>query len=173
MTWTQFRTLQGGRNVMQNEGSNICKSFSVMFSYVSAPLETWLGLASSLDRLVNAHATKNQRNAAKGAPVYSVSLAKVERTELSSETDSTVAYWLRMALYVHLFFFSPYSPRDLKTKPKTTKALSAWWKSCLAIKPFAYTSFNSTVFRALDDKFSAWCIKNFTIMCHTAKCKIT
>ena len=46
---TQFRTLQGGCNVMQNEGSKICKSFSVMFSYVSALLETWLGLASSLD----------------------------------------------------------------------------------------------------------------------------
>ena len=25
MTFQQFRTLQGGRNVMQNEGSNICK----------------------------------------------------------------------------------------------------------------------------------------------------
>ena len=49
MSWTQFRTLQGGRNVMQNEGSNICKSHFIIFSNTLAPLETWIGLSSALD----------------------------------------------------------------------------------------------------------------------------
>ena len=97
MSWTQFRTLQGGRNVMQNEGSNICKSHFLIFSNTLAPLETWIGLASALDRLVNPHATKNQRNATKDGQVYSPTLAKIERTELSSQTDIAVTYWLWMA----------------------------------------------------------------------------
>ena len=59
-------------------------------------LQTY-GLASALDWLVNPHATKNQRNATKDGQVYSPTLAKIEQTELSSQTDIAVTYWLQMA----------------------------------------------------------------------------
>ena len=74
--------------------------FITLCSLSLAPLETWLGLSASLDRLVNNEATHRQISAAKGGKVYSTSLAKVERSELARESDKTITYWLRMAAYV-------------------------------------------------------------------------
>ena len=146
-------------------------SFS-SFTNCTAPLETWLGLASALDRLVNVNATPHQKSAAKGNQVYSVSLSKIERTELAHETDISVTYWLRMASYVLFFLSTPYSTRDLKKKPLTTKALSGWWKVSTSVKPFSQSTFNTPEFRSLSDSFGRWVIRIFKHQCHTAKFKI-